>query len=54
MIEFKDDPLLPRQHFTDNTADFLYIVPVTKDVAGVEHCSVTIQMRPETNFPGKE
>ena len=54
MIEFKDDPLLPRQHFTDNTADFLYIVPVTKDAAGVEHCSVTIQMCPETNFPGKE
>ncbi len=50
MIEFQDDPLLSRQHFTDNTAEFLYIVPVTKDSSGVEHCSVTLQMRAKSNF----
>ena len=51
MLEFKDDPLLSKQHFTDNTADYLYIEPLTKDAKGELHCSITIAMRHESNFP---
>lgn len=49
-VEFKGDPLLPRQHFTDNTADFLYIIPLKSDSSGALHGSVTIRMRQTSNF----
>ena len=51
MLEFAGDPLLPKQHFTDNTAEYLYIAPVTPDNNGVLHCSFTLRMREKTNFP---
>ena len=50
-VEFKGDPLLPKQHFTDNTADFLYIIPLQSDRNGVLRGSVTLQMRKQSNFP---
>jgi protocatechuate 3,4-dioxygenase, beta subunit len=50
-LEFAGDPLLPKQHFTDNTAEYLYIAPVTRDHNGVLHCSFTLRMREKTNFP---
>jgi protocatechuate 3,4-dioxygenase beta subunit len=53
-VEFKGDPLLPKQHFTDNTADFLYIIPLQSDRNGILRGSVTIQMRKESNFPRDE
>lgn len=53
-VEFKGDPLLPKQHFTDNTADFLYLIPLQSDKKGVLRGSVTIQMRKESNFPPNE
>ena len=49
-LEFAGDPLLPKQHFTDNTADYLYIEPVTRDIKGVLHCSFTMRMRSTSNF----
>jgi hypothetical protein len=54
MLEFKDDPLLPKQHFTDNTADYLYVEPVTREKDGVLHCTVTIKMRAKFNFPNEK
>jgi protocatechuate 3,4-dioxygenase beta subunit len=51
-LEFAGDPLLPKQHFTDNTADYLYIVPVAADQRGVEHCFVRITLLRRSNFPG--
>lgn len=50
-VEFKGDPLLPKQRFTDNTADFLYIIPLHRDRNGALRGSVTIRMRKESNFP---
>jgi protocatechuate 3,4-dioxygenase beta subunit len=49
-VEFEGDPLLPQQHFTDNTADYLYIVPIARDGQGALRCSVTIRLRPTSNF----
>jgi protocatechuate 3,4-dioxygenase beta subunit len=49
-LEFEGDPLLPKQHFTDNTAEYLYIEPVTRDNQGVLHCSFTMRMRSTSNF----
>ena len=53
-VEFKGDPLLPKQHFTDNTGDFLYIIPLQRDSNGVLHGTVTIPMRNQSNFPRNE
>lgn len=53
-VEFKGDPLLPKQHFTDNTADFLYIIPLRRDSNGVLHGAVMIAMRNESNFRPNE
>lgn len=49
-VEFQGDPLLPKQHFTDNTAEFLYIIPLTSDSGGTLRGSVTIRMRQNSNF----
>lgn len=49
-LEFQGDPLLPKQHFTDNTADFLYIIPLKPDSRGLLHGSITLQMRQNSNF----
>ena len=51
MLEFKDDPSLPKQHFTDNTADYLYIEPLTREKDGILHCSVTLKLNTKSNFP---
>lgn len=49
-LEFEGDPLLAKQRFTDNTAEYLYIVPLTRDPQGVLRCSVTIRLRQRSNF----
>jgi protocatechuate 3,4-dioxygenase beta subunit len=49
-IEFAGDPLLPKQHFTDNTADFLYIVPLAEHSEALQG-AVTIHLRRTSNFP---
>ena len=49
-VEFSGDPLLPKQHFTDNTADFLYIVPLGEH-AGIWCAEVELLMRRKSNFP---
>jgi len=49
-VEFAGDPLLPQQHFTDNTADFLYIVPLAEHT-GVLRGAVELRMRRRSNFP---
>jgi protocatechuate 3,4-dioxygenase beta subunit len=49
-VEFQGDPLLSKQHFSDNTADYLYIVPLASDPAGAGRCTVTIRMRKKSNF----
>ncbi len=49
-LEFEGDPLLAKQHFTDNTAEYLYIVPLMRGSQGVLHCSVTMRMRQRSNF----
>jgi protocatechuate 3,4-dioxygenase beta subunit len=50
MLEFAGDPLLPKQHFTDSTADYLYVAPLTRDSQGVWHCSFTMRLLENTNF----
>src|SRR5260370_11419752 len=50
-LEFAGDPMLPKQHFTDNTADYLYVAPLTRISIGVWHCSFTLRMREKANFP---
>jgi protocatechuate 3,4-dioxygenase, beta subunit len=54
LLEFEGDPLLTKQHFTDNTAEYLYTVPVTRGSQGVLSCSVTIRMREQPNFPASQ
>jgi protocatechuate 3,4-dioxygenase, beta subunit len=49
-VEFAGDPLLPKQHFTDNTADFLYIVPLAEH-GGVWRGAVELRLRRRSNFP---
>ena len=49
-VEFSGDPLLPKQHFTDNTADFLYIVPLAEH-AGGWRATVELRMHRRSNFP---
>ncbi len=51
MVEFKGDPLLSEQHFTDNTADYLCVVPTSRDSAGVTHAFVTLRLHRASNFP---
>jgi protocatechuate 3,4-dioxygenase beta subunit len=52
-VEFQGDPLLPQQHFTDNTADYTYIVPLSSDRRGTLHCNATIHLSRTSNFrPG--
>lgn len=51
-VEFQGDPLLPKQHFSDNTADFLYVTALRSDSSGALHGSVTIRMRQNSNFGG--
>lgn len=48
-VEFAGDPLLPRQHFTDNTADFTYIVPLEQQ-QGTLHGRVELRLRRTSNF----
>jgi protocatechuate 3,4-dioxygenase beta subunit len=52
-LEFQGDPLIATQRFTDNTADYLYIMPVTRDSQGVLRCTVTIRLRAVSNFPSR-
>jgi hypothetical protein len=42
---------LPKQHFTDNTAEFLYIIGLQSDSKGILHGSVKLRMREQSNFP---
>src|SRR5271167_1530253 len=49
-VEFAGDPLLPKQHFTDNTAEFLYIIPLAEH-AGVWRGAVELRMQRRSNFP---
>lgn len=49
-VEFSGDPFLPKQHFTDNTADFLYVIPLAEQ-AGTLRGAVELRMRSQTNFP---
>ncbi len=53
-LEFEGDPLLPKQHFTDNTAEYLYVVPLVRDNQGILNCSVTIRLREKSNFPASQ
>jgi protocatechuate 3,4-dioxygenase beta subunit len=48
-VQFAGDPLLAKQHFTDNTADFLYIVPLEKQNA-VWRGKLELKMKTESNF----
>lgn len=48
-VQFAGDPLLGTQRFTDNTADFLYIVPLEKK-DGVWRGKVELKMRKTSNF----
>jgi protocatechuate 3,4-dioxygenase beta subunit len=48
-IEFAGDPLLSKQHFTDNSADFLYIVPLAEHSGDLQG-TVIIRMRRISNF----
>ncbi len=50
MVEFAGDPLLPKQHFTDNTAEYLYVVRASRDAAGITRAFVTMRLRPRSNF----
>jgi len=50
-VEFAGDPLLPKQHFTDNTAEFLYIVPLEQQ-QGTWRGKLELRMRHTSNFPG--
>ncbi len=50
MVEFAGDPLLPKQHFTDNTAEYLYVVRTSRDAAGITRAFVTLRLRPRSNF----
>jgi protocatechuate 3,4-dioxygenase beta subunit len=52
-LEFQGDPLIATQHFTDNTADYLYIMPVARDREGILRSEVTIRLRTVTNFPSR-
>ena len=52
-LEFQGDPLIASQHFTDNTADFLYIMPRVSNSGGAQEYSVTIRLRKTPNFPGR-
>lgn len=50
-VEFQGDPLLPQQHFTDNTADYTYVVPAAAGPGGALHCDLTIHLSTSSNFP---
>ena len=52
-VEFAGDPLLPKQSFTDKTAEFLYIVPLAEH-AGVWRGTVELRMRRRSNFPAEQ
>ncbi|HSM87853.1 MAG TPA: hypothetical protein VLT16_16985 [Candidatus Limnocylindrales bacterium] len=49
-VEFQGDSLLPKQHFGDNTADFLYIIPLRSDRHRALRGSVVLRMRRSSNF----
>jgi protocatechuate 3,4-dioxygenase, beta subunit len=51
-VEFAGDPLLPKQHFTDNTADFLYIVPLEQQ-QGAWRGKLELRLRKTSNFPAQ-
>jgi protocatechuate 3,4-dioxygenase, beta subunit len=53
-LKFEGDPLLPRQHFTDNTGDYLYVMPSNRDAKGAERSSVIIKLRKTSNFRAGE
>ena len=48
-VQFAGDPLLEKQHFTDNTAEFLSVIPLEKQ-NGVWRGKVELRMRRESNF----
>lgn len=48
-VQFAGDPLLAEQHFTDNTADYLYIIPLEKK-DGVWRGKLELKVRTVTNF----
>jgi protocatechuate 3,4-dioxygenase beta subunit len=50
-VEFQGDPMLAQQHFTDNTADYTYVVPLSSDRGGTLHCAATLHLSPTSNFP---
>ena len=50
-LEFEGDPLIPFQHFTDNTADFLYVMPSTTTANGTKRFTTSIRLRAKSNFP---
>ena len=52
-LEFQGDPLIASQHFTDNTADFLYIMPKVSHVGRAEEYSVALRVRKTSNFPSR-
>lgn len=52
-LEFQGDPLIASQHFTDNTADFLYIMPKASHGGRAEQYSVTLRVRKTSNFSGR-
>jgi protocatechuate 3,4-dioxygenase beta subunit len=52
-LEFQGDPLIASQHFTDNTADFLYIMPKVSHGGRAEEYSVTLRVRKTSNFPSR-
>lgn len=50
-LEFEGDPSIPQQHFTDNTADFLYIMPRGTRGGHSQEYSVKIRLQNTSNFP---
>lgn len=50
LLEFAGDSLLPKQRFTDNTADYLYVIPLARDSQGVLRAAFTLRLRERTNF----
>ena len=48
-VQFAGDPLLGQQHFTDNTADYLHIIPLERKGNGW-HGKLELRMSRDTNF----
>lgn len=52
-LEFEGDPLITSQHFTDNTADFLYIMPKVSHDRPPQEYSVRLRVRTTSNFSSR-